>query len=106
MPVERDGDAWEGAALDVVGVDVEEAPPGAGVVTLQAVSPARQATAATARMFFKILLPVCALPEALRSPSTLRTVAGRCTLGRWVVLPWKGPTGRNPRSRFCVWINV
>jgi hypothetical protein len=60
--VDRDGDAWDGAALDVAGVVAEVAASGAGVATLQAVSPARQATAAAARIFFKILLPVFALP--------------------------------------------
>jgi hypothetical protein len=61
VPVGRDGEAWEGAALDVMEV-VEVAPSGARVVTLQAVSPARQTQAAAARIFVKILLPVFGLP--------------------------------------------
>jgi hypothetical protein len=51
----EDGDGADVA--DVAAAD-DDVPPGAGVVTEQAVSPARLSMAAAARTFFKMLLPV------------------------------------------------
>jgi hypothetical protein len=52
LPEDRDGDAWDGVEEDVAGAAVDVVLSGAGVETLQAVSPARPAMAATASIFF------------------------------------------------------